>query len=880
MIGIKRTGIRIITALVCMTVLFSEISVSAISGQSSVSTTNLKMNGANTGVTRTEISTSSSSKYGLNKINTVEFSLSNRNLKLKAVNCGSYLVSKASMTSAVSKYNSSNPTEKIVAAVNGDLWMTNVHSNSNVTTKVLSVPRGVMISNGEILCSQQIGNENLEATNSERGNVTPDKYCIGVTSEYQPLVGIPKVFFSLSSGNAEIYPDGLNRLPANDSLIIYNNRLNVSNYALSDAYEVHISASAGTSFTAGETVSGTVSGIYPSGTTKPAIAEGCIVLTARGNKISEINKLRKGDAVSISCSMTDSLGNTELWNSVTDAIGGHLPILMGGADVSSQSYFSSYPSTIVGIKNNGNVILTTVDGRQSGYSVGLNSSVAADLCRELGYSYAFMLDGGGSTEMICSCDGGYQVVNRPSDGSERAVVNMLAVVYTKTARAEQGALDYIYDISDLDYTNLVFDNAMTLLPLQSPNYTEYSISGGALKMMTSDSTNDPHITLSYNAAAKPVSADSYKYMLIRLRADDTTSNKFKIYFETSVSGISEANTASISMTTDGKWNTYLVDMSSKSGWKGNITALRLDYLDQDTSSRGEYVELKSLRLYKTYAEANSALLADNELPYKIVPVNFPSSGRPDNPMPYMSLVRAYYNNRESELITRPDFSVDTTGFDMKNIRKYTVNISYQGKNYPFVYTVCADPTAYTDVSEGQWFKKDVYYSTEQGIFRGTSDTEFNPDMNMTRAMFVSVLARLSGDDIGSYSSSSSPFEDANDPNVWFFNAVMWANENSITNGISETEFAPDSQISREQMCVLISRFAGYMGYELRSNVQTAQFDDYDSISEYARSAVDECRRAGIVSGMGDNKFDPHGKLTRAQAATITARLYSEYIAEE
>ena len=117
-----------------------------------------------------------------------------------------------------------------------------------------------------------------------------------------------------------------------------------------------------------------------------------------------------------------------------------------------------------------------------------------------------------------------------------------------------------------------------------------------------------------------------------------------------------------------------------------------------------------------------------------------------------------------------------------------------------------------------------------------------------------------------------------DEDAWYADAVAWAAENGIVNGVSETEYAPNANITREQLATMLYRYAQYSGMDavdLRENI--SGFADADSVSEYAVQALNWAVGEELVNGMGDNTLAPQGNATRAQAAALLMR-YVEYVA--
>ncbi len=172
---------------------------------------------------------------------------------------------------------------------------------------------------------------------------------------------------------------------------------------------------------------------------------------------------------------------------------------------------------------------------------------------------------------------------------------------------------------------------------------------------------------------------------------------------------------------------------------------------------------------------------------------------------------------------------------------------------------------FADVPQDAWYRPYVEYTAERGLFLGTGDGIFSPDTPMTRAMFVQLFANLDGADLSQY--THQPFSDV-DMSAWYGSAVAWASEHQIVLGTSAATFAPTLEITREQMCQMIVNYIRYAGIDLYISDRYVPFADEDSVSEWAKEAVEICARAGLISGRGNGCFDPKGTASRAEVATL------------
>lgn len=173
---------------------------------------------------------------------------------------------------------------------------------------------------------------------------------------------------------------------------------------------------------------------------------------------------------------------------------------------------------------------------------------------------------------------------------------------------------------------------------------------------------------------------------------------------------------------------------------------------------------------------------------------------------------------------------------------------------------------FTDVKSGDWFYDSVKYAYENDLMKGISDTEFAPSSDITRAMFVTVVYRMEKEP----QTESCAFTDV-ERGSYYEKAVAWANANGIVSGISQECFAPNEPITREQMAAIIYRYAAFKGYDVTAGGSTAYTDNGD-ISDYARDAVIWAAEKSVMTGNTDGSFAPKANTTRAQAAAVFMRM--------
>ena len=175
---------------------------------------------------------------------------------------------------------------------------------------------------------------------------------------------------------------------------------------------------------------------------------------------------------------------------------------------------------------------------------------------------------------------------------------------------------------------------------------------------------------------------------------------------------------------------------------------------------------------------------------------------------------------------------------------------------------------FVDVNENDWFHDAVVFTVENKLMNGVSATEFAPNSELTRAMLVTILYRNEGEP--SVEGLDNPFTDVPE-GQWYTNAIIWAANEGIVNGMTATAYAPDASITREQIATIVYRFAAKLGYEVDETGDLNAYADGKAVSSYATEAMQWAVGCGLINGI-DGKLAPTATATRAQLATMLMRL--------
>lgn len=189
------------------------------------------------------------------------------------------------------------------------------------------------------------------------------------------------------------------------------------------------------------------------------------------------------------------------------------------------------------------------------------------------------------------------------------------------------------------------------------------------------------------------------------------------------------------------------------------------------------------------------------------------------------------------------------------------------------FSYAAGSDQFSDVQSGSWYVPYVDFVVDNGYMNGTSATTFEPNGNLTRAMFATILARYDGATVDN--SKETAFSDV-PVNQWYTGSIAWANEKSIVNGTGNGKFSPNNNITRQDLCVMVERYITYVEttttkrHVVRDVAIT--FTDEADIDSYAKSAVDKAVIHGLVNGYPDGSFKPKQFITRAECAAIISRI--------
>ena len=218
---------------------------------------------------------------------------------------------------------------------------------------------------------------------------------------------------------------------------------------------------------------------------------------------------------------------------------------------------------------------------------------------------------------------------------------------------------------------------------------------------------------------------------------------------------------------------------------------------------------------------------------------------------------------ELDELTVLDEDGDEVRLTQRTDTTYTFHMPDGKVTVEAAFTLAQTQTPQTDVPASAWYYDAVEYVYENGLMSGVSGGWFAPNDTLTRAMLVQTLYAMEGRP----AAASAGFADVASGD-WYASAVNWAAANGVVSGVSETGFGPNNALTREQLALILYRFAQYKGYDVTGTSDLAAYADGSSVSGWAAEAMGWAVDAGLISGVGGNQIAPTGTASRAQVAQI------------
>ena len=564
------------------------------------------------GVVHAKITTDSSTPiYNQQHFNVLLVDMSQKDLYLETAYMNdsvrvTYGTPGSTVQGTVAQYNQKNSDKKVIAAVNGDMWLIASQTKGYVKTSEFTVSRAFNIVNGEIYTTGVIPQEPSYAG---------IPWAFGITDDFVPNLGQPYTEIEMTdvTKNVTLSVDGINRVPADNAVIMYTDRLmgSYNDFALDDAYEMLIEFEEDYTMRHGADVTGTLKAIYDSASSEnaPKITNKQMVITARGNKIPGVEGFDIGDKINIKVQIHDALGSDDIWQRVTNSVGGNIAFIKGGVRTGADLGQTTYPTTLLGYDRDGKIIMLTMDGRGKG-GTGASTARLNQIITDLDLYDAVIVDGGGSMTMVTTDNKNYDsytTVSTSSDGSDRKVNNAF-ILAVGPERCEQGEIDINKNMQRIeDPTNVTFpteDHVRSFVT--GPNEAAIGWEDGCLKLTVKNlQIGDPYVNFCYVSAPSLPSADKYKYMALVYKMPKTNSQArygTEIFCQCEYRGAEPGQSVNVATKCTDQYEYALYNPGALSKWKGEITDLRIDFMSVPMGE-GDVMYIHNIILAETKDEA-------------------------------------------------------------------------------------------------------------------------------------------------------------------------------------------------------------------------------------------------------------------------------------
>ena len=233
---------------------------------------------------------------------------------------------------------------------------------------------------------------------------------------------------------------------------------------------------------------------------------------------------------------------------------------------------------------------------------------------------------------------------------------------------------------------------------------------------------------------------------------------------------------------------------------------------------------------------------------------------------YLRISKGYYVDSDTKFYLN--------GRIMRNLDLSSMSGSYMARpSFTFAFDT-STLYPYTDVRLNAWYTEGVEYCVNNDFMSGTSDVNFRPSLKLSRAQFVTILSKVDGADISSYTGTS--FYDVA-TGKWFSKPIEWAYKNGFAGGTGNGLFSPNADVTRETLAQFLYTYSKIKGYDVSSAALTADYTDAGTISPWAVTAVRWALAEGLINGTSATTLSPKLAATRAQIATIIKNYYRNIV---
>lgn len=639
----------------------------------------------------------------------------------------------------------------VIAGINGDYF---VMANNE--------PLGIVVENGKLL-------------STDAGN-----WAVGFMANGSAIIGKPAVNAGIELPSGTITLSGINKTRKSGQAMLYTEDYAAATKNKGDGAD-YICSMNGTL---------SINGMYPLTVEEiktqggaVAIPAGKVVLSIAGDVSEEIKSMLP--SLTVGSTMTLKVSCQPEWANVRYALGSLYKLVSGGKAEGGLEAGAA-PRTAVGIKADGSLVFYTMDGRQSGSSVGVSMTQLAQRMIELGCVEATIMDGGGSTSLnaIYIGDSSASQINSPSEGYQRAVTNYIMLVTDAKPTGKASRLA-IYPLS----TNIL-SGAETSFVVKAADENGYAaqpegyVTLSASSGLGTISPDGKFVASGEGSGSITASGTGLVSAAVNVKVVKTPDivRVFREGSSAAVSSLSVATGSTTSLTANAMDKyVYLISQDRCYNWSvtGNIGTI-----DQaGTFTAGA-------------ADATGSIVVSAGERTVTIPVTVVNPEKFDDVKPESWYYDAVKYVGDKGLM-------DGTGVrifdpDKPTSRAMAVTVLYRLAGSP-------QPTGgqiFADVPADQWYSNAIAWAAEKGIAQGDAGY-FNPNVDITREQLAAILYRYRG--MPSQTGSLETFTDASQVSDWARDAISWAVQTGLITGINDTTLSPKTNATRAQLATTLQR---------------------------------------------------------------------------
>ena len=642
----------------------------------------------------------------------------------------------------------------VIAGINGDYFV--VANNE---------PLGIVVQDGELLTSDA------------------DHWAVGFFDDGSTIFGKPKINVSVNISGTEYGFDSINKTRRDGGAVVYTDDYANATKNIGEGADIVCSVSGPVTMNCSLTL--TVESIITLGGAQ-SIPAGKVLLSVSSNATDALKAAIA--SLGVGNTITLNVSSPAEWANVKYAIGSLYKLVTNGAAESGLPTNETAPRTAVGKKADGTLVFYTIDGRQTSSGVGVTIARLANRMVELGCTEATIMDGGGSTSLnaIYLGDSSASQINSPSDGYQRSVTDyiMLVTDAKPTGTATRLAL---YPLSTdilsgavTSFTVKAADDNGYAASVQ--NYVNLAVTGG-VGAITADGKFSAQTAGSGNVTASANGLVGASVQVNVVKTPDSIKIKNEANGKT-LSALSVATESKTSLTAYAMKNHLaLISQDNCYTWSvsGDIGTISAD---------GTFTAAAKDAVGTINAQAGDTTVS---IPVTVVnPEKFDDVTKTD----WFYTAVKYVG--DDGIMNGTGGRIFSPNAEMSRAMVVTVLWRIEGSPEP------TTSGTFSDVPDGQWYSKAVYWANEKGIVQGYNG-QFSPFSAISREQLATILYRYSGSP--ETSGALDSFTDLASVSSWAQSALCWTVEQKYVGGVTATELSPQSTATRAQVATILFRMS-------------------------------------------------------------------------